>query len=135
MHTPAADSRSLGVGTAAKQVADHAKSLLGLELELARLELTRKLTAIGIGIAFAVGGAIVALYGLGFLFATLAAVLATFLPTWLSLLIVTLFLLALAGALVFLGLGRIRQGTPPVPEQAIAEAKRTSAALRSDGSA
>jgi len=133
MHTPAADSRSPGVGTAAKQVADHAKSLLGLELELARLELTRKLTAIGIGIAFAVGGAIVALYGLGFLFATLAAVLATFLPTWLSLLIVTLFLLALAGALVFLGLGRIRQGTPPVPEQAIKEAKLTTEALRASG--
>jgi hypothetical protein len=30
---------------------------------------------------------------------------------------------------------KIRQGTPPVPEQAIEEARRTSEALKSDGTA
>ncbi len=133
MHTQGAESP--GVGAAAKQVADRAKRLIALELELARLELTRKLGALGLGIALAAAGAVVALYALGFLFATIAAALATFLPTWLALLIVTLFLLAVAGVLVLLGLGRIRRGTPPVPQQAIEEARRTGQALRSDGTA
>jgi hypothetical protein len=57
------------------------------------------------------------------------------LSTWLALLITTLILLGLAGVLGILALGRIRKGTPPVPEQAIEEAKRTSEALKSDGSA
>ena len=133
MHTPA--SESPGVGTAAKQVADRAKSLIALELELARVELTRKIAALGAGLGFAVGGAVVGLYSVGFLFATLAAVLATFLPTWLAPLIFTLFLPVGAGALGFLGLTRIKRGTPPVPEQAIEEARRTGAALRSDAGA
>ena len=132
---PTHGSDSPGVGTAAKQVADHAKTLLGLEVELATLELKRKLVALGVGLALAVAGALVGLYALGFLFATLAAVLATFLPTWLALLIVTVFLLVVAGVLALLGLGRIRRGTPPVPEQAIEEARLTTTALKSDGSA
>ncbi len=62
--------------------------------------------------------------------ATIAAALATFLSTWLALLIVTLLLLALAGALGVLALGKIKQGTPPVPQQAMREAKLTSEALK-----
>jgi hypothetical protein len=78
-----------------------------------------------------VGAALFALYGLGFLFATIAAALDTFLPRWLALLIVTLFLFVVTAILAMLGLGRVRKGTPPVPEQAIDEAKRTSEALKS----
>ena len=50
---------------------------------------------------------------LGLLFATLAAGLETFLPTWLSLLIVTLFLGAVAAVLGLIGVDRIKKGTPP----------------------
>jgi len=131
MPTPGAETR--GVGGAAKQVADHAKALVGLELELAGLELKRKLGALGLGIGLAAGAAVFGLFALGFLFATLAAALATFLSTWLALLIVTVFLLVLAGVLGLLGLKRIQRGTPPVPEQAIAEAKLTTEALKSNG--
>jgi putative superfamily III holin-X len=76
---------------------------------------------------------VVGVYALGFLFATIAAALTTFLPTWLALLVVTLFLLVVAAILGLVGLGRVRRGSPPVPEQAIAEAKLTTEALRSDG--
>ena len=124
-----------GIGAAAKQVAEHASSLVRLELELASLELKRKLGALGLGIGLAVGGAVFGLYALGFLFASIAAALATFMPTPLALLAVTLFLLVVAGVLVIVGLGRIKRGTPPVPQQAIAEAKLTTTALKSDGSA
>jgi hypothetical protein len=84
----------------------------------------------GLGIALAVGAALFGLFMLGFAFATLAAALATFFSTWLALLVVTLFLGVLAGLLGLLALGRIKKGSPPVPEQAIREAKLTSEALK-----
>jgi hypothetical protein len=121
------------VGAAAKQVAEHASGLARLEMELAALELKRKVTSLGIGIGLGVGALLFVLYALGFAFATVAAALATALSTWLALLITTAGLLAIAGLLGFLAIGRIRKGTPPVPEQAIQEAKRTQEALKSNG--
>ena len=122
-----------GVGDSAKLVADHASTIAKLELELAALELKRKVVALGLGIGMAIGGALFGLFALGFLLATIAAALATVLDTWLALLIVTAGLLVGAGALVVLGLAAIKKGSPPVPEQAIAEAKLTTEALKSDG--
>jgi hypothetical protein len=132
MPTPATDtSTNGGVGGAAKQVAEHASSIAKLELELAAYELKKKLTAFGIGIGLALGAALFGLFMLGFAFATVAAALATFLSTWLALLIVTAALGALAGLLAFLALGRFKKGSPPVPEQAIREAKLTTEAIKS----
>jgi hypothetical protein len=135
MHTPADTPQTNGrpgLGDAFDEVKQHATNLVKLELELATWELKRKLTALGIGVGLFVGAALFALYGLGFLLATVAAALATFLPTWLALLIVTLVLLLVAAILALVGRGRVRQGAPPVPEQAIEEAKLTSEALKSD---
>jgi 4-amino-4-deoxy-L-arabinose transferase-like glycosyltransferase len=131
MPTPAADGG--GVGAAAKQVAEHASTLAKLELELASLELKEKAGALGAGIGLGVGAALLGLYALGFLFATIAAALATVLDTWLALLLVTLGLLLLAAVLGLLARGRINRGTPPVPQQAIREAKLTSEALKANG--
>lgn len=134
MPTHATDSRDATLGSAAKDVAEHASALVRLEIELAKLELSRKVGALGAGIGLGVGAAVVAVYMVGFLFATIAAGLATVMPTWLALLIVTLFLLLVTGVLGLLALNRIKKGTPPVPQQAIEEAKLTSEALKSDGS-
>jgi membrane protein implicated in regulation of membrane protease activity len=106
-----------------------------LEMELASLELKRKLGALGAGIALGLGAAVVGVFMLGFALATIAAALATFMPTWLALLIVTGLLLLIAAVLGMLALRRIKRGTPPVPEQAIEEAKLTTTALKSDGTA
>lgn len=136
MPTPAASSTNGtqagngGVAGAAKLVAEHASAIARLEVELAALELKKKVTALGIGIGLAVGAGLFAFFGLGFVFATIAAALATFLSTWLALLIVTVGLFALAGLLAVLALGKIKKGTPPVPEQAIREAKLTTEALK-----
>ena len=119
-----------GLGGAAKMVAEHFTTIAKLELELASLELKKKLTALALGIAFAIGAALFALFMLGFLFATITAALATFLSTWLALLIVTLGLGVLAGVLGVLALGRFKKASPPVPEQAIREAKLTQAAVK-----
>ena len=128
MHTPGTDGR--GLGATAKEVAEHASSLVRLEMELATLELKRKVTNLGIGIGLAIGAALFALYALGFLFATIAAGLATAMSTWLALLIVTVGLLIVTAILGLIGMSRIKKGTPPVPEQAIREAKLTSDALK-----
>jgi 4-amino-4-deoxy-L-arabinose transferase-like glycosyltransferase len=136
MPTPVSESSNTvqqangGVGSAAKSVAEHASAIARLEIELAVLELKKKVVALAVGIGMGIGAAILGLFGLGFVFLTIAAALATFLSTWLALLIVTLGLLTLAGLLGVLALGRIKKGTPPVPEQAIREAKLTTQALK-----
>ena len=142
MHTPASDTpdapanaSGMGIGAAAKQVADHAKALVGLEVELASLELKRKLAALGLGIGMLLGAAVFGLFALGFLLATLAAGLDAFMPRWLALLIVGVLLLAITGVLALLGLKALRRGTPPTPEQAIREAKLTTDALKAGNGA
>jgi len=130
MPTPAGETANGGIGAAARQVAEHASAITRLELELAALELKRKAVALGLGIGLGAGAALFGLLAIGFAFATLAAVFATFLSTWLALLVVTGILVGLAGALGALAIGGIRKGTPPVPQQAIHEAKLTGEAIK-----
>jgi hypothetical protein len=132
MHTHATDERSLG--QAAKEVAEHASTLARLELQLAATELKSKVGALGKAVGFGAGALFFVLYAIGFAFATIAAALATFLPTWLALLLVTIFLLVGAGVLGVLAVRSLKRGTPPVPKQAIEEAKMTTAALKTNGS-
>ncbi len=119
-----------GLGGAAKLVADKASTIVRLELALAAAELKKKFISLGLGIGLLVGAALFGLYGLGFGLATIAAALANVVSTWLALLIVGGGLLLLAGLLGMLGVKRLSKGTPPVPEQAIAEAKLTTEALK-----
>ena len=139
MRTPGAEgpgtgtatpSQNGGVGAAAKEVAEHASAIAHLEAELARLELKQKVSALGTGIGLAVTAGLFAVFMLGFLFLTIAAGLATFMPTWLALLAVTLLLLVLAATLGLLAKRMIAKSTPPLPEQAIEEARLTTAAVK-----
>ena len=122
-----------GLGATARLVAEHVSSLFRLELELAQLELKKKVTNLGVGIGLAIGAAVFAFYGLGFLFATIAAGLATAMSTWLAILIVTCGLFLVGAILGLIAVNRIQKGTPPIPEQAIREAKLTTEAIKSDG--
>ena len=136
MRTRAAETpvdETPGVGTAAKQVAEHASTLAKLELELAGLELKRKAGALGAGAGLGIGAAVVVVYAIGFVFATAAVALALVLDLWLAMLIVTLGLFALAGVLGLVARNLIKRGTPPLPEQAIREAKLTQEALKANG--
>jgi hypothetical protein len=131
MHTQG--NREMGFGDAAKEVAEHASKLASLELELAGLELKRKVGALGAGIGLALAAAVLLVFALGFGLAAAAAALATVFATWLALLIVFGGLLLLALVLGIFGMRAIRAGTPPVPEQAIEEAKLTTDALKGNG--
>ena len=131
MPTQEADSQGLGV--AVKQVAEHTSAIVRLELELATLELKRKVTSLGLGIGFALGAAVMLVFMVGFLYATIAAALALTMPWWAALLVVTGILLLQVAVLGLLALNRIKKGTPPLPEQAIQEAKLTTEALKHNG--
>jgi hypothetical protein len=134
MHTQETEHENQpGLGPAAKNVAEHASALVRLELELATLELRRKVASFARGIAFGLGAAVLLIFALAFGMAAAAAGIATVTSTWLALLIVTGGLVLLA---VLLGLGAVvsfKKGTPPVPEQALREARLTTEALKSDG--
>jgi len=133
MPTPGIEHEAPGLGESAKDVAEHASTLVRLEMELAALELKRKAAALGIGAGLAGGAAVLLVFGLGFGLATIAAGIATALPWWAALLIVTAGIFIVAGILGLLGMRSIQKGSPPVPEQAITEAKLTTEALKSNG--
>jgi hypothetical protein len=117
-------------GSAAKEVAEHASTLTRLEVELATLELKNKAVALGTGAGIGLAAGLVGFLGLCFALATIAAALATAMSVWLALLIVTAGLFAIAGIAGVVGLGRLKSGTPPVPEKAIREAKLTTQAMK-----
>lgn len=128
MATREAEGR--GLGAAVRQVAEHATSLARLEVELALVEIKRKAAALGLGAGLAVGAALLLLFALGFALAGAAAAIAMTLSVWAALLIVAGGLFAAAVLLGLLAVTALRRGTPPVPQQAIEEAKRTTEALR-----
>jgi F0F1-type ATP synthase membrane subunit a len=130
---PTQETDSQGVGAAVKQVAEHTSSIVRLELELAALELKKKVVSLGFGIGFGLGAAVMLVFMVAFAYAAIGAALALVMPTWAALLVVAGILLLQALLFAFLALNRIKKGTPPVPEQAIQEAKLTTEALKSNG--
>jgi hypothetical protein len=118
---PTHEGERRGLGLAAKVVSERASSLVRLE---------QKLVALGLGIGLLVGAALIGFFALGFVLAAAAAALATTVSTWLALLIVAGALVLLAGLLGAIGVGRLRKGIPPIPVQAIEEARLTTEALK-----
>jgi hypothetical protein len=120
----------LGLSGATRRVADHARSLVQLEIQLAVSELKRKVIALGAGIGLLLVAGLIAVLALCFGVAAAAAGIATALSVWLTLLIMFGGLLLLAAILGGVGVALLRKGSKPVPEQAIAEAQLTTEALR-----
>jgi putative superfamily III holin-X len=130
---PTRETDSQGLGAAVKEVAERTSSIVRLELELAALELKRKVVSLGLGIGFALGAAVMLVFMVAFAYAAIGAALSLVMPTWAALLVVAGILLLKVAVLGLLALNRIKRGTPPVPEQAIREAKLTTEALKSNG--
>lgn len=119
-----------GLSGAARRVADHARSLVQLELRLAATEVKHKLAALAAGIGLVAAAAVLGLVALLFGLAAAAAGIATVLSVWLTLLVMFGGLLLVAGLLGAIGAGLLRKGSSPVPEQALEEARLTTEALR-----
>jgi hypothetical protein len=119
-----------GLSGATKRVADHARSFVQLELQLAASELKRKIVSLALGIGLAAGAALLGILALLLGLAAATAGLATALPVWLSLLVMFGAVLLLTVILGVTGVVLLRRGSKPVPEQAIEEAQLTTEALR-----
>jgi hypothetical protein len=70
----------LGLGAAVKEVAERTSAIVRLELELAAMELKRKVASLGVGIGLLLGAALFLVFMLAFVFATIAAGPATTMP-------------------------------------------------------
>jgi len=120
----------VGLTGATRRVAEHARSIVRLELQLATAELKRKLQQLGTGLGLVFAAAVLAFLALCFALAAEAAGLATTLPVWASLLIVFGELVLVAAIVGVIGYMLLRDNANPVPEQAIQEAQATTEALR-----
>jgi uncharacterized membrane protein YqjE len=118
-----ADLRERPLGELLKQLSEETTRLVHQELELAKAELTQKGRQAGIGAGlFGAAGAI------GFL--ALAALTTCFilaldavLPAWLAALLVAVVYGVIAAILAMRGRAKVKQATPPVPEQTIETVK------------
>ena len=119
------------LGEIVNEVTSKAQLLVREEIELAKAEVTAKVSKLAKGGAFFVGAGVLALFALIWFFHFLALGIAdwTGLKPYVGYAIVTVFLFLIVGILAFLGLRSVKKGSPPVPEMAIEEAKKTRAAL------
>jgi len=117
------DPQSRSIPELTRQLTDQSTRLAQQEVELAKAELSVKGRQIGIG-AGAFGGA--GLFGalaLGALVATAILLLATAMTPWPAALIVTVVLAAIAGVLALMGKAKVKEASPPVPEQTVETVK------------
>jgi uncharacterized membrane protein YqjE len=120
------------LGEIVSEVTSKAQLLVREEIELAKAEVTTKVSRLAKGAGFFAGAGVLAVFGLIYLFHMLAIGLADWfsLKLWVGYAIVTVAIFLVVGILAFLGLRSVKKGAPPVPEMAIEEAKKTQAALK-----
>ena len=112
------------------EISDKASLIVREEVELAKAELQVKVSRLIRGAAAGAAAGFFGLFALLFLLHALAWGISTVLDNfWSGVLITGVLLLAAAGAAVLLALRFVRRGTPPTPELAIEEARRTKAAI------
>jgi hypothetical protein len=114
-----------GLLTRVTSVKKRTLSLAQLNLELAKLEGKQKAAELGIGAGLGAVAAVLIGYGIGFVFAALAAGFTEIVSLWVALLIVAGILFLAAAIAAFLALRYVRKASPPTPSQAIDEATRT----------
>ena len=118
MTTPPDDPASRSLGQLVSDLSEQGARLVRAEIDLAKAEVSAKAQEIGIGVgllAFA-GFLGVNAFTVGLAAAVLG--LSTVVAPWLAALIVMGALLLIAGILVAIGVGRLKAGSPPVPELA-----------------
>lgn len=111
-----AEERSIGALIAG--LLQDIRLLLTQEINLAKKELSEKVSALTRSAVTIAIGAVLAMGGLFVLIAALVLVLDLFLPAWVAALVLALVFLAVGGLLVFLGIQRIKK-TKVVPERTV----------------
>jgi uncharacterized membrane protein YqjE len=121
------------LGDVVGDVSTKASLLVREEIQLAKTEIAEKAKSLGKGVAVAIVAGVMALFALIYFFEALAWFFNDLLDVgeslWIGFLIVFGILIVLAGVAGMLGLRWIKKGSPPTPDLAIEEAKRTRAEI------
>jgi hypothetical protein len=125
-------SAEKNLGEIVSEVSEKASLLIRQEIDLAKAEVTGKISKLTKGAAVAGAAGVFLIFGITMFFHTLAWLLLdlfNFGEIWYGFAIVTgiLFLLAILAGLLAYRL--VKKGSPPTPNMAIEEAKRTRADL------
>jgi uncharacterized membrane protein YqjE len=130
---PPDDSADKSLGEIVAEVSEKASLLVREEIELAKAEVKDKVSKLTRGAAVAVAAGVFVIFGITIFFHGLAWLLNDVFNwednNWAGFAVVTgiLFLLAILAGMLALRL--FKKGSPPMPELAIEEAKRTRAEL------
>jgi hypothetical protein len=128
-------------GTAEKSLGDvvgdvstKASLLVREEIELAKAEISEKVTALAKGSGVAMAAGVFAVFAMIYFFEALAWFFNDLFDVinsspWIGFLIVFGILIVLSGVSGMIGIRWIKRGSPPTPDMAIEEARRTRAEI------
>jgi len=123
---PSADK---SLGEIVTEVSEKASLLVREEIELAKAEVTDKLTKLGRGAAIAAAAGVFAVFGIAMFFHGLAWFLDDIFNwednIWAGFAVVTVLLFLLSLLAAFIAYRLFQKGAPPTPDLAIQEAKAT----------
>jgi uncharacterized membrane protein YqjE len=130
---PPDDSANKSLGEIVAEVSEKASLLVREEIELAKAEVTDKLSKLTRGAAVAAAAGVFVVFGITMLFHGLAWFLDDVFNwednIWAGFAVVTALLFLLAILAGFLAFRLFKKGSPPTPDLAIEEARRTRAEL------
>jgi uncharacterized membrane protein YqjE len=101
-----------------KRLSDETTTLVKQEVELAKAELQEKGKRAGVGAGMFGGAGLFGVAAFAALTACVIAALDLAMALWLAALIVAVVYAAVAGVLALTGKKKVKEATPPVPEQA-----------------
>jgi uncharacterized membrane protein YqjE len=117
------DLRERPLGELLKQLSEETTRLVHQEIELANAELTEKGRQAGMGAGLFGAAGVAGFLALAALTTCLILALDAAMPAWLAALLVAVVYGAVAAVLALRGRAKVRQATPPVPEQTIETVK------------
>jgi uncharacterized membrane protein YqjE len=130
---PPGQNADKSLGEIVSEVSEKASLLVRQEIDLAKAEVTAKISKLTKGAAVAAAAGVFGVFGVTMLFHTLAWLLNDLFnwdtSLWAGFLVVTVALFVLAAIAALVALRLIKKGSPPTPVMAIEEAKRTRAEL------
>ncbi len=124
---PTADKN---LGEIVNEVSEKASLLVRQEVELAKAEVTDKVTKLGRGAAVGAAAAVFLVFGVTMFFHFSAWIINDLFDwnsVWPGFLIVTIFLFLCAAIAAYVAYRFFQKGSPPIPQMAIDEAKATRA--------
>ena len=128
-----------GVGTALTEVTEHMTAIIREEIELAKAEVSEKVSSLLKGAVVGIAAGIFVVFGLIYLLHGFAWLAWWALPVsgsqifW-GFFLVAILLFIVGGLAGYLAAKAFKKGAPPVPAMAIDEAKRVRETISSSGS-